>query len=104
MRFRLALGAAIILQVLSIAAQAEPIPRETLAADERACVASCTQQGIPIATCTPYCDCFAKNLSEKVTLEEHTAVSNAAKANQAPPKDVVTRMADIAKSCRAGLK
>jgi hypothetical protein len=99
------LGAAIVLlQAVAATALAEPIPQETLAADERSCVASCTQQGVPMATCSPYCDCFAKGLGQQFTLEEYTAVSAAAKANQPPPKDVVTRMSSIANTCKANLK
>ena len=100
---RARLGAVIFL-MQSVAAQAEPIPPETLAADQRSCVASCTQQGVPLATCTPYCDCFAKGLGQRFTLEEYTTVSAAAKANQPPPKDVVTRMSAIANTCKAGLQ
>jgi hypothetical protein len=102
MRLRHALAAAILL--LPLAAEAEPIPAETIAADRRSCVAACTQQGIPIATCTPYCNCFAQNLGEKFSFEEYTAVTEAAKADKAPPKDAVTRMADIANACKSGLK
>jgi hypothetical protein len=96
--------ALILMQAVSVAALAEPIPPETLAADQRSCVASCTQQGVPVATCTPYCDCFAKGLGQQFSLEEYTAVSTAAKADQAPPKDVVTRMSAIANACRASLQ
>jgi hypothetical protein len=100
-----AFGAAIfLLQAVAAAAQAEPIPPQTLAVEQRSCVASCTQQGVPLATCTPYCDCFAKGLGKRFTVAEYAAVSAAAKANQAPPKDVVTRMASIANDCRAGLQ
>jgi hypothetical protein len=102
MRLRSALGAALFL--LPLAAQAEPIPPVALAEVRQSCIAACTQQGIPLATCTPYCDCFAKSLGQKFTLEEYAAVNAAAQQDKAPPKDAVTRMADIAKSCHASLK
>jgi hypothetical protein len=105
MRLRHALGAAIfLLQAFSIAAQADPIPQDTLAAEQQSCVAACTQKGIPLANCMTYCSCFAKGLGEKITQEEYKAVSDAAKAYQAPPKDVLNRMAEITSACRASLK
>ena len=105
MRLRHALGAAIILlQGFATVAQAEPIPPETLAADQRSCVAACTQQGLALARCTPYCNCTFKQVGEQFTLEEYAAGRTAAEQNQPPPKTLIDRMTAISKSCLAGMK
>jgi hypothetical protein len=89
---------------LSAAAQAEPIPRATLAADHRKCIADCTQRGMALASCTQICDCTFKQIGEQFTLEEYTAGSTAAAQNQPPPKDLIERMTKIAESCMTGMQ
>jgi hypothetical protein len=99
------LGAAIVLlQAVAATAQAEPIPQETLIADQRSCVASCTQQGVPMATCTPYCECTFKQVGKQFSLEEYAAGRTAAEQNQPTPKALVDRMNAISKSCLADMK
>jgi hypothetical protein len=103
MHLRYTLGAAIFL-LLTSAAQADPIPSETLAEEHRSCIAACTQRGFALANCKPYCDCFAESFGQQFTLEEYTAVIAASKQNQAPPQDVIDRMASITKACGAGIQ
>jgi hypothetical protein len=93
--------AMLLLQAVSIGAQAEPIPAEMLSADERTCVAACTQQGIPLARCTPYCDCTFKKVGGQFTLQEYTAGKTAAEQDQPPPKGLIDRMTKISQSCVA---
>jgi len=90
--------------MLASHAQAEPIPAQNLAADRRACTATCTSRGLALAKCTPYCDCISKGVGEQFTLEEYTAAAEAAKQNQYPSKDVMDRMAAISKACAAGVQ
>jgi len=94
----------LLLQALGVAAQAEPIPPATLAADERSCVAACTQQGVPLARCTPYCGCTFEKVGAQFTLEEYTAGKTAATQDQPPPKGLIDRMTKISQSCIAEMK
>jgi hypothetical protein len=90
--------------VLSSVAKAEPIPAKNLAADRRACTATCTSRGLPLAKCTPYCDCFTNGIGAEFTFEEYTATAEAAKQNQYPSKDVMDRTAAISKACAASVQ
>ena len=89
---------------LTAAAEAEPIPRATLAADHRKCIADCTQRGVALASCTQICNCTFKQIGEQFTLEEYTTGSTAAAQNQPPPKDLIERMTKITQSCMAEMK
>jgi len=89
---------------LATIAQAEPIPAKNLAADRRACTATCTSRGLPLAQCTPYCDCISKGVGAEFTLEEYTAAAEATKQNQYPSQDVMDRMTKITKACAAGVQ
>ena len=80
-------------------AQAKPIPKETLAADHKACVASCTQQGLSAAQCAPYCDCSTKSMAEQFTLEEYAAVLTSAGQKQEPDQKLIDRFGAISTSC-----
>jgi hypothetical protein len=89
---------------LSSQAQADPIPTKNLAADRRACTATCTSRGVALAKCTPYCDCISHGVGQEFTFEEYTAAAAAAQQNQYPAKDVMDRMAAIAKACAANVQ
>ena len=90
--------------VLASQAQADPIPTKNLAADRRACTATCTSRGLALAKCTPYCDCISHGVGQEFTFEEYTAAAQATQQNQYPPKDVMDRMATIAKACAASVQ
>lgn len=97
-------AAALLLALLPSPAPAEPIPPALLAADQRACVATCTSHAVALAACTQYCDCTFKHVGEQFTLEEYKAAGNAAGQDQAPPQELIARMAGISKSCAASLQ
>ena len=89
---------------LSSQAQADPIPTKNLAADRRACTATCTSRGVALAKCTPYCDCISHGVGQAFTFEEYTAAAAATQQNKYPPKDVMDRMNAIAKACAANVQ
>jgi hypothetical protein len=104
MRSCLTAVAAVLLAGLASAAQAEPIPPALLGADQRVCVTTCTSHGFALASCTQYCDCTFKGVAEQFTLEEYKAAGNAAGRDQAPPRELIERMAGISKVCAARLQ
>jgi len=101
---RFSAAAILLAAVLASHAQAEPIPAKNLAADRRACTAACTSRGLPLAKCTPYCDCISKGVGAEFTFEEYTAAAEATQQNQYPSQDVMDRMTKITKACAAGVQ
>jgi hypothetical protein len=97
-----ALGVALLL--LTFPAQAEPIPGDKLAADHRACIAACTQQGVAVARCTQYCDCTFEEIGRQFTLEDYNAALVAAQQKTQPSQDFKERMVRITQGCMAEMK
>jgi hypothetical protein len=84
-------------------ARAESIPTQYLDADRKSCIDACTGSGKPADRCTAACTCSAKGYGEALTLEEYTAISNAIKAGQEPPKEALEKMKLVSQKCRPEL-
>jgi hypothetical protein len=101
---RLLMPAAILIGLaVSTIAGAQNIPTQYLDADRKSCIDACTGGGRPADRCTAFCGCSAKAYGEALTLEEYTAISNAIKAGQEPPKDPLAKMNAVSRQCRPEL-
>jgi uncharacterized membrane protein len=95
------LAAVWMLTALGAAAHADPIPQAELDINKKTCMEACTGKGRPEETCTRYCDCSIKKLSEQMTLEEYQAGAVAIRKHQNPSQASLDKLIAIAKSCTA---
>jgi hypothetical protein len=80
-------------------AQAEPIPQESLQAQQDACMKSCGTTKAGDAVCTSYCGCFRQQVSNTMSMEDLMELEQAMKDGKPLPEDPNEKMQSAIKTC-----
>jgi hypothetical protein len=81
-------------------AKADPIPQDSLEAQQGACMKSCAAAKASTAVCTTYCGCIRQQISATMSMEDLMELEQAMKDGKALPQDPNEKLQNAVKICR----